>query len=423
MKNNKALALLIVVILIVAMGGVFCYQKLVVDKRNNTNNTQKKDPEPEPEPRPGIIMVKDNDLIFSFLKLENKGENFMYSPLSIRYAFQVLAEGAEDESKEQLDKMLGEYNTNKYLPIEDHLGFGNAVFIRDTYFGKVKTDYIDTVKDKYDAEIIKDKFADAKNVNKWIEDKTMGMIKDMLNDNQVNDPDVKMIIANALSIDMEWVHGFDGENTHSDKFTKKDGKEINVQMMHETFKDDNLSYYVDDDVNVVSLKLKQYDDIQFDVYAIMPKGDINDYINNVTTDSFNELIGKMKPASSYDGGVSLSIPRFDYYTKLNLNNDLIALGVSNIFSQDKAHLYKIIDKSEQPLYVSDVLHDSKVEFSEKGVKAAAATVIVMKDNAMIVADKEPLRIKFDKPFIYVIKDNKTNAIWFVGAVFEPELVK
>ena len=418
-KNNKVtIIVLIVLLLAVIGGGIYVGQKYV----GKGNTEEKNDPKPE-EPKPPVKVDKD-DMAFAFLKLENNNKNLMYSPLSIRGAFQVLAEGAEDDSRKQLDAMLGEYNTNVYKPIEGHLGYGNSIFIRDTYYDKVEKDYIELVNKKYGAEIIKDKFESANNINKWIEDKTMGMIKNMLNDGQVANPDVKMIIANALSIDMEWIHGFDPANTYGEDFTKVDGSKMVAQMMHETFDDDNLSYYVDDDVNVVSLKLKQYEDIQFDVYAIMPNGDIDNYINDFNTNKFNELVGKLELASSHKGGIALSIPRFDYETKLELNKDLMALGVENIFSPSDAHLYRIVKKeTSYPLYVSEVLHNSKVEFSEKGVKAAAATVIILKDNAMSISKDEPIVIKFNKPFIYVIKDNKTNAIWFVGTVFEPEASK
>ena len=417
MKNNKGLVVFLCVLAILIVGLGVAYKCL--EFKNDSKTEEKKEEEKKPTRK-----VDKDDMAFAFLKLENDGTNKMYSPLSIRMALQLLAEGAEGESRQQLDTLLGEYNTNKYVPIEGHLGFGNSLFIRDTYYDKVENDYINLVKEKYGSEVIKDEFANAKNVNKWIEDKTMGMIKDMLKDEQVKDPDLKMIIANALSIDMEWIHGFDAADTYGQEFTNKDGKKINVQMMHETFKDDNLSYYTDENISAVSLKLKQYDDIQFDVYAIMPNGDMDSFINDFNTSKFEELTKKMEAASTQKGGVALAIPRFDYKTELSLVNDLLALGVEDVFSPDTANLYRIVKKeTSYPLYVSEILHDSKVEFSEKGVKAAAATVIMLKDSAIAMPEEEPLRITFNKPFIYVIKDNKTNAIWFIGTVFEPELAK
>ena len=411
-KSKKVIILIIGIVLVIALTIVaFNWKKL------NTNNENNKEPE-QKEPIKPREDLKD-DIVYAFLKLENDKTNKIYSPLSIRYALQILAEGAEGESREQLDAVLGEYNTNKYSSIEEHLGFGNALFIRDAYYKKVKQDYLDTVKEKYDAEILEDKFEDAKNVNKWIEEKTLGLIKNMLRDSQVNDPDLEMIIVNALAIDMDWEHKFDGENTYGSEFIKADGKKMTAETMHETFKDESLAYYQDEDVTVVRLNLEKYDDKQFEFFAIMPDEDLANYIDNFSNEKFAELTSDMKLASSNKGGVALAIPRFDFETDLKFVDDLRSLGIENIFYQEKANLTKIVDKEESLLYVGDALHHAKIEFSEKGIKAAAVTVIFMKDSAFY-QEEEPLRISINKPFMFVIRDKQTNDIWFVGAVFEPE---
>ncbi len=417
--NGKKILIAVIAILLIA-GIAF-----VGLKTAGLIETKKEEPKQEEPRQEEPITHRDDlkdDLVFAFLKLENDKKNKIYSPLSIRYALQILAEGAEGESKEQLDAVLGEYNTNKHSAIEKHLGFGNALFIRDSYFKNVKQDYLDTVKEKYDADIIEDKFENADNVNAWIEERTLGMIKKMLKDNDVNDPDLKLIIVNALSIDMEWEHQFDGEGTHGGTFTKADGKTMTAQMMHETFEDDSLAYYMDDDVTAVRLNLKEYEGTKFEFYAIMPRGDLPSYVEKFTLEDFNKITADMKDASSNKDGVSLSIPRFDFEVDLQFVRDLRSLGIENIFDPAKAGLTKIVDKDVPPLFVGDAKHKAKIEFSEKGVKAAAVTVIMVKDSAMPV-QKEPLRININKPFMFVIKDKQTNDIWFVGAVYEPEEVK
>jgi len=72
------------------------------------------------------------------------------------------------------------------------------------------------------------------------------------------------------------------------------------------------------------------------------------------------------------------------------------------------------------LYVSDALHKANIDFTEKGVKAAAVTVFAMTDGAMLNTNKEePIEIKINKPFMYIIREKNTNEIWFVGAVYTP----
>ncbi len=415
-KNGKKTFIAIIAILLF-VGIVFVAVKTV-----GLIGTKKDEPKQEEPKKEEPIQYRDDlkdDLVLAFLKLENNKKNMIYSPLSIRYALQILAEGAEGESKEQLDAVLGEYNTNKYRAIDGHLGFGNALFIRDVYYKNVKQDYLKTAKDKYDADILEDKFENAKNVNDWIEKKTLGLIKNMLDDSIFKDPNLEMIIVNALAIDMEWEHQFDGENTYSKEFTKVNGKTMLAKTMHETFKDDNLAYYQGDDVTAVRLNLKEYEGTQFEFYAIMPEKDLPSYIEKFTVEDFNKITADMKKASSNKGGVRLAIPRFDFEVDLQFVRDLKSLGIENIFGPETANLTKIVDKEVSKLYVGDAKHKAKIEFSEKGVKAAAATVIMMRDSAMAVEDK-PLYIDIDKPFMFVIKDKQTNDIWFVGAVYEPE---
>ena len=414
-KEKKILIAVIAILLIAGIAFVGLKAAGLIEKKVDK-------PTEEPTPEEPITPRDDlkDDLVFAFLKLENDKKNKIYSPLSIRYALQVLGEGADGETKEQLDAVLSEYKTTKYGAIKDHLGFGNALFIRDTYFKNVKQDYLDIVKEKYDAEILEDKFENAKNINAWIEEKTLGLIKDFLRDQQVSNPNNKLIIVNALAMDMNWVHQFDGENTHGSEFTKIDGKTMRANMMSETFKDDNLAYYQDDDVTAVRMNLEEYEGKQFEFYAIMPKENLPEYIEKFELEEFNRVTKDMKNASAQTGGVNLSIPRFDFETDLEFVNDLKSLGVVNVFSPEDADLSKISEASH--LYVGDALHHAKIEFSEKGVKAAAVTVIIIKDSAMPL-EENPLFIQFDKPFMFVIKDKQTNDIWFVGAVYEPEEAK
>jgi len=75
--------------------------------------------------------------------------------------------------------------------------------------------------------------------------------------------------------------------------------------------------------------------------------------------------------------------------------------------------------SQRPLYVSEVLHKADIEFTEKGVKAAAVTVFSMMDSAFMPREAKPVDIIIDKPFMFIIRDKKSKNIWFTGTVYEP----
>ena len=75
----------------------------------------------------------------------------------------------------------------------------------------------------------------------------------------------------------------------------------------------------------------------------------------------------------------------------------------------------------EKLYVSDALHKANIDFTEKGVKAAAVTAFAIMSKGMFMEKQQPIEININKPFIYFIRDKKTKEIWFVGTVYEPNL--
>ena len=359
----------------------------------------------------------NTDLSFKFLKMENKKENMIYSPLSIRYALQMLNEGANSNTKAQIEKVIGNTNLRKYDNINDVLSLANALYIRDTYSKYVKDEYKNKLLNNYNAEIKYDAFKSADNINNWIENKTFGQIKNMLRDEIVTNPDNEMFLINALAIDMAWKEKFDGEDTHGGKFYLENGKEMTATMMNQETKSDSISYYKDDEITAISMDLEQYENEQMEFIAIMPNEDLSNYIGNFGTDTLKSINDNLTLASKTKYGLDISIPRFSFDYDLNLEDDLKTLGITDAFNPDLADFSNMSSKS--PLWVGGALHKANIDFTEKGVKAAAVTVIYMTDAMALADEKKPIEIRIDKPFMYLIRDKKTGEIWFVGTVYEP----
>ena len=140
----------------------------------------------------------------SFLKMENGQKNKIYSPLSIKYALKMLEEGTVGNAKIQISSLIGNYSLTKYNS-NSNMSLANAMFIRDSFKDSVKEDYINTLKNKYDAEVKFDSFDDVKNINSWISKKTLDLIPSLLEE---IDPDENFFLVNALGIDMEWNEKF-----------------------------------------------------------------------------------------------------------------------------------------------------------------------------------------------------------------------
>jgi serpin B len=216
---------------------------------------------------------------------------------------------------------------------------------------------------------------------------------------------------------MEWDNSFE-DQTIDDKFYLEDGTEKIVKTLYKTSSNDDVSFYEDDEVLAVRKDLKKYDDYQFDFMAIMPKEEkLSKFINTKFNEEYIKNIdGKLKNASSEDTDIRLNIPKFSYEYDLNLKEDLMKLGITDVFSSN-ADLSNI---SNSDLYVDDALHKANIVFSQKGIKAAATTAFTMKLTATVQNSKIPKVIKINKPFIFLIREKSTNDIWFVGTLFVPE---
>jgi len=360
------------------------------------------------------------DLNIALLKENNIKENMIYSPLSIKYALSMLSEGAANKTKEQIDNLLPEKELTKYENKENILSLANSVFIKDTYKDKVKEEYINALKNKYDAEFRFDDFTNANNMNDWIEEKTFGILTDIIPDDVVKEPNAKMFLINALAIDMEWEHTFDCADTFGQDFNKIDGTKLKAAMMHKKTASENVKYIANDELTAVSMNLGVYEEEEENILefvAIMPKEiELEKYIKEFTTEKYEEIIDELTPASDAKDGISLAIPRFDYDHQIPLVENLQKLGMQDAFNQVMADFSKMADTQ---LYVNDAIHKADIEFNEEGTKAAAVTVLMMFESMAIMEETKPVSVVFDNPFLYFIRDIKTGEVWFVGTVYEP----
>ena len=358
--------------------------------------------------------ILESDFSLKFLKLENEKQNMVYSPLSIKYALNMLNEGAAGNTKTQIENVIGNLNLIKYNTIDEVLSLANSVYIRDTFAEYVKEDYRRTITEKYNAEVNYDSFSNATNINNWIEDKTLGIIQNMLNDEAVQN--ANMLLINALAIDMGWENPFDTSDTYGEDFYLEDGNTMTATMMHKETMGDSTSYYKDNDITALTMNLQEYDNMQFEFVAIMPEENLSDYIETLTIEDVNTILENTTLASDTPYGVDISIPKFSFDYDLKLKQDLMDLGMTDAFDENLADFSNMANTE---LCVGDALHKADIDFSEEGIRAAAVTALTMKTTAMLPDDDQPEEIKIDKPFLYFIRDKQTNEIWFVGTVYEP----
>lgn len=364
-----------------------------------------------------IILNNNFDFCMEFLRLENKQENKVYSPFSILCALKMLSEGANGRTKEQIDTIIKNFDLTTYPNIDSVFSLANAIFIQNNYAGCVRDDYKNLLMREYDASVVYDLFQNAEHINDWISKKTFGIIPKMLSDDKVS-AYVKVVLVNALALDMEWSFPFDSFCTSGCEFYLSDGTSMNATTMYQK----DVSYYVNDFVTAVQLSLKEYENMKLEFVAIMPeKSNLFDYVMNFSKDDFDDIIDNINNSKPF-GPAHLYIPKFSFEYDLNLKNDLNQLGITDVFDDKRSDLSNMCDihKTDDNLFFDNAYHKAKIDFTEAGIKAAAVTVFSAMATASASAKKvTPIIIHINKPFLYFIRDSFTGQILFVGTVYKP----
>ncbi|MBR5662827.1 MAG: hypothetical protein IKX00_04155 [Bacilli bacterium] len=370
-----------------------------------------------------------NSFNVKLIKATYKKGNYLVSPYSIEVSLNMLKEGANGNTKKQIEKILPDRKISD-ISVKNKVNVANALFIKDYYKKLIKNEFKIDLIDNYNSEVIYDEFKTPDVINNWVNKKTDGMIKKILND---IDDDFVLGLANAIAVDVEWEKAFDCADTTKESFTKSNGKKINVEMMHNTYSSSDFKYLESKNAKGVVIPYQSYnpttgkDDYDngrnLEFIAILPNDDVNKYIENLTEKEINNLINSAKEASS-EYEIHLALPRFKYeYSVDNFKEALMSLGIKDAFDYEKADFTNIMKQSDMKdnIYVSTAIHKTYIDLNEKGTRAAAITYFGVDSYAAIPQEKDIVNIEFNKPFVYMIRDTKTKDVLFFGAVFEPNL--
>ncbi len=416
---------IIIYIIIILIGSIFLYLDIKNMKKTNLNNKKIK---PEYDGTYNIDLIKRVNA--------TQEENYLISPYSIEMALNMLKDGANGQTKEQIEKVVG----TREIPVfnvKDRISVTNGAFIKEEYKDYIEESYYEKLK-KYDAELIFDKFDSPDKINNWVKEKTYGMIPKILNEIS---KDFVLGLGNAVAIDVEWDDAFDCSATSKEKFTKENNKKIDVEMMHQKFENGDVRYFETDDSKGVIIPYRSYDKNGLNKYeskeneftelefiGILPNKDVDTYINNLNQAKIDRI--DMKNVGTDDFSISVSLPRFKYDFDLEDFMDVLKeMGIKDVFDDDKSDLTNIISQENiykmnaTRLYVSTAIHKTHIDLNEKGTKAAAITYFGIEKATAMLDEKENKSIEFNKPFVYMIRDKETKEILFFGVVKEPNIWK
>jgi len=356
--------------------------------------------------------------LFQASVLESKDENVLISPLSIQLALAVTANGADGDTKAEMEALLGGEisleNLNEYLcsyvnnlPSAEKykLQIANSIWFRDNEGRlQVEKDFLQKNADYYGAQAYKAAFDDQtlKDINNWVKDHTDGMIDSILD--QI-DEDAVMYLINALVFDAEWQHVYDKSDVYKGKFTNIGGTDKQVDMMHS-----EETVYLQDE-NAIGF-MKPYSGSKYNFAVLLPNEgvDIYEYIAGLTGEELMETL-----STPQLGMVMATLPKFSYEYELTMNDVLKELGMPSAFSGGTADFSKMAHSSRGNIYIGDVLHKTFISVDELGTKAGAVTKVQMNDECAVMSEWV---VTLNRPFVYMIIDNETKLPVFIGTVMD-----
>lgn len=238
--------------------------------------------------------------------------------------------------------------------------------------------------------------------------------------------------------DWEYENVFEGDL--SDENIEKEMEKYLASYMeeiesnyHKVLKNTDFSIYVDDNVKVFAKDLKEYEETTLQYIGIMPvEKELDEYIEEIDEKEINNIIKNLKDlkTANFKKGVATKItgfiPKFKFEYELKLKESLESMGIENVFEKGEANLTNISDEKE--LYIETAIHKANIEFTQDGIKAAAATEVGGAGSGtpfdyIYEIPVEEIDITFDKPYMFLIRDKVTGEVWFIGTVYEPLLWK
>jgi len=359
-----------------------------------------------------------------YQELKEKEGNLFFSPYSISTALAMTYAGARGETEKEMAGVLHfslkqEPLHSSFSTLQSHL---NAIqdkgdvklSIANSLWAQEGYPFLDTFFDlnkKYYAGGLN--FVDfgqtestRNTINSWIENKTQQKIKELLKPGVLKG-DTRLVLCNAIYFKGNWLSQFNKERTKDADFYVSSNKSIKVPMMSQEsrFKFRNFRNF-----STIQLPYKGND---LSMIVFLPKeiDGLAEFERSLTKNNVKNWIDKL--SNSYKSEILVSLPKFEVTSEFGLGDILAKMGMPLAFDRRAADFSGMTGKSD--LFISKVIHKAFVDVNEEGTEAAAATAVVMAWKSI----RRPLSFIADHPFVFLIRENKTGSILFIGRVVDP----
>ncbi|KAI8518255.1 serine-type endopeptidase inhibitor [Branchiostoma belcheri] len=357
-----------------------------------------------------------------YRQLCGDGGNVFFSPYSISVALAMTSLGArgsteaamkgtlcfKDMSNDALHSTFSSLHQQLYASDKYTLQTANRLYGEQTY--SFLQDFLNATRKNYGAELASVDFKGAAEqvrgtINKWVEEQTKDKIKDLIPAGAV-DAMTRLVLVNAIYFKGNWDKQFKAEMTQDMDFNINNNEKVKVPMMkmEERF---NYGEFQDQKFRVLELP---YVEKELSMLIFLPDEveGIRNLESALTATTLQTLSSQM-----YSTKVNLMLPRFKLEQDFSLGETLKKMGMGEAFSgaADFSGMSAAAD-----LFISEVVHKAFVEVNEEGTEAAAATGVRMKMRMM---PRPPVPFLVDHPFMFLIRDNRSNSVLFLGRMSKP----
>jgi serpin B len=383
----------------------------------------KRETSPDVPPEDLAALVRGNSA-FAFdlyRKIRGDSGNLFFSPYSISAALAMVYAGTRGETEQQMAQALHFTLPQERLhPAFNALDLALAsgenenfrLNIANALWGQMgkyfRSDFLDLLAMNYGAgmwlvNFIEDAEGARIRINDWVSERTENKIENLLPLRAVN-PLTRLVITNAIYFRASWQFPFPESATTESTFTLLDNSKVTVQMMASEV--ERFRYAEGEGYQAVELPY----DGDASMLIILPALDkFSEFEMTLTAERVGEIVGALR----YEY-VRLKMPKFRFEKPLDLARTLQEMGMPAAFVPGRADFSGI--DGTRDLYITNISHKAFISVDENGTEAAAATAVTI---GIIGLPPRPIEISIDRPFVFMIRNNSTSAILFLGRVLDP----
>lgn len=367
-----------------------------------------------------------------YSKMMGEKGDVAISPASISTAFGLAYAGARGKTADDIaatlhyptdiadfHKSYGQLLGTMQLSANGRtIAVNNAIWLQHGL--PVRDEYLALMNANYGAgfnrvDYVGDPEASRLAINRWVESKTNDKIKDLLHREDITDF-TRSVLVNTIYFKADWADPFDKAATKIEPFKLASGKKLDLPLMHQR---NSYNYAEQDGIQMLAMG---YRGGEAEMVILLPEaGRLPAMEKKIATQGFSPWLAALEAADGVEAIVTL--PRFKIEKRYdNVVETLQAMGMAKPFEDDadftgmKPVNMAGNDPNDRNLKISKVIHQVFVEVEEKGTEAAAATAIIM--DVVVTGSRgkppPPKIFRADHPFLFVIRDRRTDAILFVG---------